>query len=80
MGIRKSPVKSRLPELFIGFFIALFPFFIKRKGYTRNHKKDAHVSCLCHKEIYPQCTGMYFYDTGVMEKKRKMEIAFLLCL
>lgn len=26
MGIRKSPVKSRLPELFIGFFIALFPF------------------------------------------------------
>lgn len=80
MGIRKSPVKSRLSGLFICLFIPLFPFFIKRKGYARNRKKDAHVLCLCHKGIYAQCTIKIFYYTGGIEKNRKMEITCLLCL
>lgn len=71
MGIRKKPVKSRFPGLFICCFIPLFPFFIKRKGYARNRKKDAHVLCLCHKEIYAQCTIKIFYYTGVLKKSGK---------
>ena len=72
-------VKLRLPKLFICFFIPLFPFFIKRKGYTRGRKKDAHVLCLCRKGIYAQCTSVYFYYTRGIEKKRKMEITCPLC-
>ena len=73
-------VKLRLSGLFICFFIPLFPLFIKRKGYTRNCKKDAHALCLCYKEIYAQCTRKYFYYTRGIEKNRKMEITCLLCL